>query len=111
MEYVHGLDLSKLVKVNGPLPVLHACYFAYQAASGLQHAHERGTVHRDIKPHNLMLTHDGKLRVVKILDFGLAKATREEKLDSGLTGEGQALGTPDYIAPEQILNASSADIR
>jgi hypothetical protein len=58
-----------------------------------------------------MLTHDGKLRVVKILDFGLAKATREEKLDSGLTGEGQALGTPDYIAPEQILRPSAADIR
>jgi serine/threonine protein kinase len=111
MEYVQGLDLSKLVKINGPLPVLHACYFAHQAALGLQHAHERGTVHRDIKPQNLMLTHDGKLRVVKILDFGLAKATREEKLDSGLTGEGQALGTPDYIAPEQILRPSAADIR
>jgi serine/threonine protein kinase len=111
MEYVQGLDLSKLVKINGPLPVLHACYFAHQAALGLQHAHERGTVHRDIKPQNLMLTHVGKLRVVKILDFGLAKATREEKLDSGLTGEGRALGTPDYIAPEQILRPSAADIR
>jgi hypothetical protein len=111
MEYVEGLDLSRLVKVNGPLPVLHACYFAHQTALGLQHAYERGTVHRDIKPQNLMLTHDRKRRVVKILDFGLAKVSREEKLDSGLTSEGQALGTPDYIAPEQIIRASSADIR
>ncbi len=68
-------------------------------------------VHRDIKPHNLMLTPDGDRRIVKILDFGLAKVTREEKVDGGLTSEGQALGTPDYIAPEQIIDAPSADIR
>ena len=111
MEYVEGLDLSRLVKAKGPLPVTHATYFVHQAALGLQHAHEKGMVHRDIKPHNLMLTHDGKARVVKVLDFGLAKATREQKVDSGLTSEGQALGTPDYIAPEQILNAQEADIR
>ena len=111
MEYVEGLDLSRLVKAKGPLPLTHATYFVHQAALGLQHAHEKGMVHRDIKPHNLMLTHDGKARVVKVLDFGLAKATREQKVDSGLTSEGQALGTPDYIAPEQILNAQEADIR
>ena len=111
MEHVEGLDLSRLVQSKGPLPVAHASYFIHQAAVGLQHAHERGMVHRDIKPHNLMLTHDGKARVVKILDFGLAKATREEKIDGGLTSQGQALGTPDYIAPEQILDAAGADIR
>ncbi|MHC5539377.1 protein kinase domain-containing protein, partial [Singulisphaera rosea] len=111
MEYVEGLDLARLVQSKGPLPVSHAAYFAHQAALGLQHAHERGMVHRDVKPHNLMLTHDGKSRVVKILDFGLAKANREQKLDSGLTSEGQALGSPDYNAPEQILNAQDADIR
>jgi serine/threonine protein kinase/formylglycine-generating enzyme required for sulfatase activity len=111
MEYVEGLDLSRMVKSRGPLSVTHAAYFVHQAAIGLQHAHERGMVHRDIKPHNLMLTSDGKARVVKVLDFGLAKASREQKVDVGLTSEGQALGTPDYIAPEQILNAQSADIR
>ncbi|WP_435020887.1 protein kinase domain-containing protein [Tundrisphaera sp. TA3] len=111
MEYVEGLDLAKLVRTKGPLAVAHAAYFIHQAALGLQHAHERGMVHRDIKPHNLMLTHDGKARVVKVLDFGLAKVTREQKVDGGLTVEGQALGTPDYIAPEQILNAASVDIR
>ncbi len=111
MEYVEGLNLARLVKVKGPMAVPHAAFFAYQTALGLQHAHDRGMVHRDIKPHNLMLTHDRKARIIKILDFGLAKATREQKLDTALTHEGQALGTPDYIAPEQILNATDVDIR
>ena len=111
MEYVEGLDLSKLVKAKGPLPVGYACNFVYQAALGLQHAHEEGLVHRDIKPGNLMLSRKGGQATVKVLDFGLAKATREEKVDSALTSEGQALGTPDFIAPEQILDAPNADIR
>ena len=89
----------------------HACYFIHQAALGLQHAHERGMVHRDIKPANLMLAAQGKRGVVKVLDFGLAKAPSEEPIDGGLTHEGQMLGTPDYIAPEQIRDAQKADIR
>jgi formylglycine-generating enzyme required for sulfatase activity len=68
-------------------------------------------VHRDIKPHNLILTRDGRKQVVKILDFGLAKATSEKGEDRGLTGTGQMLGTPDYIAPEQARDATHADIR
>ena len=111
MEYVAGYDLSRLVKGHGPLPIREACYFAHQAALGLQHAHEEGLVHRDIKPGNLMLSRKGDKPTVKVLDFGLAKATREEKVDSRLTSEGQALGTPDFIAPEQIRDAMSADIR
>ena len=111
MEHVEGLDLSKLVKIKGPMPVAHACYFIHQAALGLQHAHEEGLVHRDIKPGNLILSRKGDRATVKVLDFGLAKATREAKVDSALTHAGQALGTPDYIAPEQILDASTADIR
>jgi serine/threonine protein kinase len=111
MEYVEGYDLSKLVKAQGPLPVAHACNFVYQTALGLQHAHERGMVHRDIKPSNLMLARPGNRAVIKILDFGLAKATQEVPIDGGLTREGQMLGTPDYIAPEQSLDAQKADIR
>jgi hypothetical protein len=111
MEYVDGLDLARMVKARGPLPVAHACHFVYQAALGLQHAHEEGLVHRDIKPANLMLARKGDKPSVKILDFGLAKAAREQKVDGGITMEGQALGTPDYIAPEQIIDATSADIR
>ncbi len=111
MEYVEGLDLARLVEGQGPLPVADACRFAYQAALGLQHAHEEGLVHRDIKPGNLMLACTGDKATVKVLDFGLAKATREQKADGALTSAGQALGTPDFIAPEQILDATSADIR
>jgi Protein kinase domain len=111
MEFVEGLDLSRMVKAKGPLPVGHACNFIYQAALGLQHAHEEGLVHRDIKPGNLMLSRKKDKATVKILDFGLARVTREEKVDLRLTSEGQALGTPDYIAPEQIIDAPSADIR
>jgi serine/threonine protein kinase len=111
MEYVEGQDLARLVKSQGPLPVPHACYYAQQAALGLQHAFEKGMVHRDIKPQNLILAREGKKHIVKVLDFGLAKATREKKDDTGLTGEGKMLGTPDYIAPEQTLDAAKADIR
>jgi serine/threonine protein kinase len=111
MEYIEGLDLACMVKAKGPVPVAHACNVAYQAALGLQHAHEEGLVHRDIKPANLMLSRKGDRPVIKILDFGLAKAAREEKVDGGLTREGHALGSPDYIAPEQIRDAPSADIR
>ena len=111
MEYVEGLDLSQLVKAKGPLPVANACSYVHQAALGLQHAHEHGMVHRDIKPSNLMLAKQGNRGVVKVLDFGLAKVTSEGAVDGGLTHEGQMLGTPDYIAPEQISNARRADIR
>jgi len=111
MEYVEGLDLAKMVKTKGPLPVARACYFVNQAAQGMQHAHEQGMVHRDIKPGNLMLSHKGNRPLVKVLDFGLAKATREVPVDGGLTNPGQALGTPDYMAPEQIRDAQKADIR
>ncbi len=111
MEYVDGTDLNKLVQAHGPLPVSNACYYINQAAKALQYAHEKGMVHRDIKPGNLMLTRDGKRQVVKVLDFGLAKATSENQLDGGLTGTGQMLGTPQYIAPEQIENAATAGIQ
>ena len=68
-------------------------------------------VHRDIKPANLMYTRQGKGWTVKILDFGLAKATSENPIDGSLTREGQMLGTVDYIAPEQAVDAKRADIR
>ena len=68
-------------------------------------------VHRDIKPSNLILARHGKKPVVKVLDFGLAKATREGPVEKGLTHEGQMLGTPESIAPEQSLDAQRADTR
>jgi serine/threonine protein kinase len=111
MEYVEGLDLAKLVKAKGRLPVANACNYTHQAALGLQHAHELGMVHRDIKPSNLMLAKQGNRAVIKVLDFGLAKIKSEGAVDGGLTHEGQMLGTPDYISPEQIRDARGADIR
>jgi serine/threonine protein kinase len=111
MEYIEGLDLTRMVKARGPLPVAHAANYVQQAALGLQHAHEHGMVHRDIKPGNLMLTRQGNRALIKVLDFGLAKVQSEGPADGGLTHEGQMLGTPHFIAPEQISNARRADIR
>ena len=111
MEYVDGLDLAKLVMAKGPFPVAHACNYVYQAALGLQHAHEHGMVHRDIKPSNLILAPQGGRAVIKVLDFGLAKIQSEGAIDGGLTQDGQMLGTPDFVAPEQIGDARRADIR
>ncbi len=111
MEYIDGISLDQLVARRKPLPVLHACNYVLQAAQGLQHAFVRGTVHRDIKPQNLMRTTRG---TIKILDFGLARfATQSEQSpdDPGLTADFTALGTPDYMAPEQARDSKRADIR
>ncbi len=111
MEYVEGEDLARLVQTQGPLPVVDACNYIQQAAVGLQHAFEKEMVHRDIKPENLILARDGNRRILKVLDFGLAKVTRARNEDTGLTDDGAMLGTPDYVAPEQTLDAANADIR
>jgi serine/threonine-protein kinase len=117
MEYVEGTDLARMVKQHGPLPVNVACDYIAQAALGLQHAHERGLVHRDIKPHNLLVTRTGSLGAgygtVKILDMGLARFCQEEgeSTASELTRDGTVVGTPDFIAPEQTLNSRAVDIR
>lgn len=129
MEYVEGIDLSKLVRDRGPLPIKHACEFIRQSALGLQHAHERGLVHRDIKPSNLFVTRIGSKggnpdlpqdekaifaseSVVKILDMGLARLTESTGKDASFqTQAGTVMGTPDFIAPEQARNASSVDHR
>jgi serine/threonine-protein kinase len=110
MEYVDGIDLAKLVRKTGPVSVNRACNYIYQAALGLAHAQEHGLVHRDIKPHNLLLTRDG---TIKILDMGLARLGHADTDSdvSALTQDGKVVGTPDYIAPEQARNAHSADIR
>lgn len=106
MEYVDGTDLSKMLKEKGPLPIDSVLNYVLQAATGLEHAHEKGLVHRDIKPQNLLLTRDG---VVKVLDLGLARQLEEDQ--SLLTREGVVVGTPDYVAPEQVLNSHNVDIR
>jgi serine/threonine protein kinase/formylglycine-generating enzyme required for sulfatase activity len=112
MEYVDGPDLDRLVSQSGPLPVAQACDFIRQAALGLQHAHERGLVHRDVKPSNLLVSSPpGGPPVVKVLDLGLARLTTSFPQQRKLTRKDQMLGTPDYLAPEQALDARKADIR
>jgi serine/threonine protein kinase len=107
MEYVDGINLQQLVIDYGPLPVGAACEMIRQAALGLQHAHEHGLVHRDVKPANLMLNRRG---TVKILDLGLARL-HASQLSQGLTQEGIPMGTVDYMAPEQWEDSSRVDIR
>ncbi len=124
MEYVDGMSLDRLVRQRGPLPVASACQLIRQAALGLQHAHDRGMVHRDVKPQNLMLSRGGQ---VKVLDLGLAKFVQEAELpplsagssadaaaaglDPNLTSASQFMGTPDYLSPEQARNSARVDAR
>jgi serine/threonine-protein kinase len=123
MEYVPGQDLAGMVRDLGPLPVAQACDYIRQAAVGLQHAHERGLVHRDIKPSNLLVATPptgeslagGKgpaWGTVKILDMGLARIQQGlSEQEQHLTRDGAILGTPDFLAPEQALEARKADNR
>lgn len=111
MEYVEGPTLHELVNRLGPLPCGAACEAIRQAALGLQHAHEHGLVHRDVKPGNLILTPDG---TVKVLDLGLARFTDDRRVlgdPSGPISGDIALGTADYMPPEQWEKPSSVDIR
>src|SRR5262249_53121747 len=90
MECVEGTTLARLVAGRGPLPVAEACDHIRQAALGLQHAFEQGMVHRDVKPHNLMVTPGG---TVKVLDFGLARLASELASADPTTSSGIVLGT------------------
>src|SRR4029450_1970755 len=124
MEYVDGHDLGYRLEEEGPLPIEWACECIRQAAMGLQYAHQKGMVHRDIKPTNLLVSRDPESDrpLVKILDLGLARFVNETVSadapgsgkgggDGSLTHFGQFLGSPDYIAPEQGQNTRAADIR
>jgi serine/threonine protein kinase len=134
MEYVEGIDLNLLLRKCFPLPIEKVCDFVRQAALGLQHAHERGLVHRDIKPSNLLVTWADSIRppsgaslplaeqllsphtraTVKVLDLGLALLQQPTELPSaacGVTRDGRVVGTADYMAPEQWMNAHKVDIR
>jgi serine/threonine-protein kinase len=107
LEYAPGQDLGRVIKERGRLPIGEAVDYAVQAARGLHYAHGLGIIHRDIKPANLMLTNEG---TVKLLDLGLARLFTQEP-SGELTIKGTALGTPEFMAPEQAEDAHSADIR
>ncbi|MFT5523216.1 MAG: serine/threonine protein kinase, partial [Pirellulaceae bacterium] len=112
MDYVDGQPLDEAIATQGALSVEQTCEIALQISRGLEHANQHNMVHRDIKPQNVMIASDG---MAKILDLGLARIVSEQQDGDGgltrLTGEHVVLGSPDYIAPEQIDNAKNADIR
>lgn len=107
MEYVEGIDLSRLVQSRGPLAVPQACDYVRQAALGLQHAADQGLVHRDVKPSNLLVTPRGE---VKVLDLGLAMLKGGPDADRA-PHAGLVLGTPDFLAPEQARDPLGVDSR
>ncbi|MBL0313656.1 MAG: serine/threonine protein kinase [Holophagaceae bacterium] len=94
MEFVPGEPLDHIIKSGSPLPIMDKLKIAAGVAEALDHAHAAGIVHRDVKPGNVMVTADGR---PKLMDFGIAK--RE---DASLTQTGTFLGTPSYASPEQI---------
>jgi serine/threonine-protein kinase len=97
MELIAGTDLRRLLDRRGRLPPREAFDIAMQVAAGLEAIHQVGVIHRDLKPSNIMLDGQG---VVKLMDFGIAKQGGPEG-DSGATGTGTIVGTPDYMSPEQ----------
>jgi serine/threonine-protein kinase len=95
MEFVPGEDLKRLIRKVGQLSPGKAVFIAKQICEGLAEAHRLGVVHRDLKPHNIMVDEEGNVR---IMDFGIARTTRAK----GITGPGVMIGTPEYMSPEQV---------
>jgi len=108
MEYVDGLDLQMLVRRDGPLDFSTAADIISQAARGLEHAHQRGVIHRDVKPANLLMDPNNRVR---LLDMGLALMASEEDHSLTVANNENVLGTADYLAPEQAINSHQVDHR
>jgi serine/threonine-protein kinase len=99
MQYLEGESLLALLQRLGPLPPAEAVRLLLPIVDALSHAHEKGVVHRDLKPGNIFLCDDGS---AKVLDFGMSKLTTAESL----TQAGYTLGTPEYMAPEQCIGGN-----
>jgi serine/threonine-protein kinase len=111
MELLEGVDVATILEQRGRLPVAEACDIVIEACDALADAHARGMVHRDLKPGNLFAARapDGRTRV-KVLDFGLSKVAAQNR-QVALTSTGTILGTPHYMAPEQLKSSKDADAR
>jgi eukaryotic-like serine/threonine-protein kinase len=99
MEYVEGKSLKELVKERGRLPAAAVLTIAKQLCRALEVAHDEGVIHRDIKPQNMVVHADG---VLKVMDFGIARLA-SRPAEAGHTQQGMVVGTPEYMAPEQLL--------
>ncbi len=114
MELIEGRDLAKVVASEGPLPLEKTLRLVIESARALQYAHEQGIVHRDVKPHNLLLDDSGS---IKVLDLGLARfdsfldRSPDALSHASMTTTSTVMGTVDYMAPEQALNSRNADAR
>jgi serine/threonine protein kinase len=108
MEYIEGEDLAAVLRAKKTLSPARSADYICQTCRALEHAHAKGLVHRDLKPSNLLITPS---REVKILDLGLARFFQDQLDDSALTREGCAMGTPDYMAPEQFHDSRLVDAR
>lgn len=106
MEYVEGFGVGDILQMRGPAPVPLALRWLQQAAVALEYVHGRGLIHRDVKPQNMLIHADGKL---KLMDLGLAKDMLDP--EHSLTITGAVVGSPNYISPEQIRNPKTVDAR
>ncbi len=112
MDYLEGTDLRDIIKASGPMPIGTAIDYAVQVCEGIAEAHAIGVVHRDLKPSNLFVTkRPDASELVKILDFGISKWSAGEAAVDELTQTGVVLGSPKYMAPEQLFGSSEVDAR
>jgi len=107
-EFIEGINIRDMVVQNGPLSIEQALSYTIQIAEALSHAHGRNVVHRDIKPSNIIVTDEGR---AKLVDMGLARLHQVQRADDDLTASGVTLGTFDYISPEQARDPRNADVR
>src|SRR4051812_8768955 len=111
MELLHGETLQTAMDRRGKLPVEQAVDFALQILSGLESAHAIGVVHRDLKPDNVFIVPATGGPLLKLIDFGIAKLRASTEFQKGLTRAGVIMGTPEYMAPEQLFAAENVDHR
>ncbi len=102
MELLNGADLAQARQRDGPFPLARVLSIVRQVGAGLAAAHDRAIVHRDLKPENIFLVKDEGQDYVKLLDFGLAKLSESRYQDVAKSQAGMFMGTPDYMAPEQV---------
>ena len=108
LELLDGRDLAAIIKTQGPIPIDVAVAWILQACDALAEAHALGIVHRDVKPSNLFLAEQAGTRIIKVLDFGIARFVEDAQM---LTKTGALVGTPQYMSPEQLTGRGDIDAR